>query len=229
MKRVSAVLKGGFHLGTAYLNDTVGVLAKCNLDLLESMACTLDGLTGPFVVGGDWNCSPEELKASGWLKRVKGVIVAPAAPTCNDNTFDYFVVHRSIAHLVHSVHKVADAGLSPHSPARLILKGRSRQVMVRQIKAPFACPANLPHGPLPENCYTHTNDPLHDWNMGIDQDYTDLTAVTVNILKHLSGANTDDGSKTPDWGKGPQYVWRNLSPSKTSELPRTNPVSRAWR
>ena len=131
----------------------------CNLDQLESVAYTLDGLRGPFVIGGDWNCTPEELNATRWLKRVSGVIVAPAAPTCNDSTYDFFVVHRSIVHLVHSVHKVADAELSPHSPARLILKGRSRKIVVRQIKAPFPCPANLPYGPLNEHCYNSVGDP----------------------------------------------------------------------
>ena len=76
-KKVNAILKGGYHLGSIYLTDTVGALAKCNLDQLDSVAFTLDGLKGPFVIGGDWNCTPAELKATGWLKRVNGVIVAP--------------------------------------------------------------------------------------------------------------------------------------------------------
>ena len=87
-KKANAILKGGYHLGCIYQTDTVGALAKCNLDQLESVAYTLDGLKGPFVIGGDWNCTPAELKATGWLKRVNGVIVAPSAPTCNDSTYE---------------------------------------------------------------------------------------------------------------------------------------------
>ena len=72
MKRVAAMVKGGIHCGSAYLFSGVGVAAKCNLDLLDTMAFTLSGLVGPWIVGGDWNCTPEELRATGWLKKVGG-------------------------------------------------------------------------------------------------------------------------------------------------------------
>ena len=112
------------------------------------MAFTLNTLTGPWIVGGDWNCTPEDLRATGWLKKVSGVIVAPIGSTCNGKVYDYFVVAAAIADAVHSVHKSSDAGLTPHSPARLIFKGLPRATMIRQIKAPHPIPAILPHGPL---------------------------------------------------------------------------------
>ena len=55
MKRVSAMGKGGVHVGTPYLHSMVGkggVRAKCNLDLLDSMAFTISGLVGPWILGG---------------------------------------------------------------------------------------------------------------------------------------------------------------------------------
>ena len=192
--------KGGIHCGSIYCFSEVntgGIDAQSNVDLLNSAAFTINSLVGPWIVGGDWNCTPAELKATGWLKRVNGVAVAPSAPTCNDSAYDYFVVHQSILHLVHSVHRVADAELWPHSPARLILKGRSRKVMVRQIEAPFPCPANLPYGPLNEHCYHAVGDPLHDWNMTINQDYNDLTKITTDILKHISGVESGGDNEPP--------------------------------
>ena len=40
LRRVSAMGKGGMHCGTPYMYCGVGIDAKCNLDLLESMAFT---------------------------------------------------------------------------------------------------------------------------------------------------------------------------------------------
>ena len=83
MRRVSAMGKGGMHCGTPYMHCGVGIGAKCNLNLLETMAFTISSLTGPWIVGGDWNCTPAEHAATGWVKKVGGVIHAPNAATCN--------------------------------------------------------------------------------------------------------------------------------------------------
>ena len=139
MKRASAMGKGGMHLGSPYLYSMVGkggIRAKCNLDLLDSMAFTISGLVGPWMIGGDWNCTPEELTATGWLQKVGGVIHAPSSPTCNGHVYDFFVVKACISDGVQSTHVIGDAGLNPHSPSRLIYKGIPRKVMVRQLKAP---------------------------------------------------------------------------------------------
>ena len=120
MKRLAAMGKGGLHLGWVYLHSTVGVTAKRNLDLLETVAFTLASLVGPWIVGGDWNCTPDDLRATGWLKKLGGVICAPVGSTCNGKVYDFFVVAAPIADAVHNVHKIGDAGLTSHSPARLI-------------------------------------------------------------------------------------------------------------
>ena len=68
MRRVAAMGKGGVHCGSAYLYSGVGVAAKCNLDVLDTIAFTISGLVGPWIIGGDWNCTPADLEATGWLK-----------------------------------------------------------------------------------------------------------------------------------------------------------------
>ena len=72
MGRVAAMGKGGIHCGPAYMFSGVGIAAKCNLDLLDTMAFTLSGLVLPWTIGGDLNCTPEELEATGWVKKVGG-------------------------------------------------------------------------------------------------------------------------------------------------------------
>jgi len=54
-------------------------------------------LRGPWILGGDWQCTPDELREAGWLKIVKGVIYAPTAPTCGDRILDYFVVSEGLS------------------------------------------------------------------------------------------------------------------------------------
>ena len=97
---------------------------------------TLDNIMGPWVIGGDWNCEPDDLIQTGWVKRVGGVVIAPANPTCNGSTYDFFVVSKSIAEDVKAVHLIGDAGLTPHHPARLILGGVQKKTMARQLKPP---------------------------------------------------------------------------------------------
>eukprot|EP00973_Karenia_brevis_P017249 2368142-Karenia_brevis.AAC.1 len=53
-------------------------------------------LRGPWVLGGDWNITPELLATTNWLKVVGGVIVAPKSATCNGSVYDFFVVSRGL-------------------------------------------------------------------------------------------------------------------------------------
>ena len=70
---------------------TVGISAKCNLDMLQRMFQTIKSLRGPWCIGGDWNGTPQELEATGWLKLVRGTVKAPTTPTCNGRVTSFFV------------------------------------------------------------------------------------------------------------------------------------------
>ena len=168
--------KGGVHCGSAYLFSGVGIAAACNLDLLDTIAFTLAGLIGPWMLGGDWNCSPAELEATGWLKKIGGTIHAPQAATCNGKVYDFFVVANAISHNVQGTYAVGDAGLTPHSPARLLFRGGSRKVMVRQLKTQVSLPAILPHGPLQMQHVPF--DPLVELYRSTDQNFADLSKHT---------------------------------------------------
>lgn len=102
---VGSVCRGGLHFGSIYLVDGVGITHASNLDLLQAIAGILLDLTGPWIVAGDWHCTPADLAQTGWPELVGGVIVAPDAPTCNGKTYDFFVVSKSIAHAVFSVQR----------------------------------------------------------------------------------------------------------------------------
>ena len=65
LRKLCCVCKGGLHAGSPYLNSSVGINAKCILDLLHLMAAAMDSISGPWAIGGDWNCTPEQLAATG--------------------------------------------------------------------------------------------------------------------------------------------------------------------
>ena len=65
VKVAGAVCKGGLPLCTCYLHSKVGVKAKVNLDLLHAMAAAIKQLGEVWLLGGDFNCTPEELLSTG--------------------------------------------------------------------------------------------------------------------------------------------------------------------
>ena len=147
--KVAAVMRGGLHVGAIYLKDSVGLHDE-NLDVLQMVAGALRSLRGPWLIGGDWNVPPAALLATGWLALVGGVIVAQDAPTCGSNVYDYFVVAQGLLPAVAGILRLEDAGLNPHWPCRLLLRGDARRHKVRQLVRPYAVPGLLPYGPLPE-------------------------------------------------------------------------------
>ena len=67
LKHVIACCRGGIHVGSCYLTPcSAGVKHKRNVDTLHHMAGVLISLKGPWAVGGDWNCTPEDLENIGW-------------------------------------------------------------------------------------------------------------------------------------------------------------------
>lgn len=227
MRRVGAICAGGLHLGSTYLTSSVGVSAKCNLDLLQSMACTLNGLVGPWCVGGDWNCTPEQLEATGWLGLVNGIVHAPTSPTCNGRIIDFFVVAAGFSHAVRSVHEVGDAGLTPHSPARLLLGAGPRMAMVRQLKAPRGFPAQLPLGPPNAPQAPQVEAPV--CGDSLDEECSALICSIERELSAVAGHPPGLASQHAGRADGAKFVWRSACGPPASDKCRSSPISRAWR
>ena len=100
--------RGGVHCGSIYCHHGIGIAAPANLDFLQGVAGVLCRLAGPWLIGGDWNCTPEQLSATGWLKLIGAKIFAPAANTCKGKVYDLFVVADCLAHAVVATHTLGD-------------------------------------------------------------------------------------------------------------------------
>jgi hypothetical protein len=139
------------------MHDSEG-LSERNLALLQVLAAALRTLRGPWIVGGDWNLTPQQLEATNILDVLCAQVAAPTLPTCHQPVYDYFVVPRRIAHAVVAVQRIDDAGLSPHWPSRLVLRSDMQRMRVREIVRPPRTPGVLPDGPQPPH---PNNDACH--------------------------------------------------------------------
>ena len=68
------------------------------LGLLEHAASLLGQFCEPFLIGTDWNISPEVLLASQRVDQLGGVALASDSPTCSGSESDYFVASATLGH-----------------------------------------------------------------------------------------------------------------------------------
>ena len=190
---VATILKGGLHLGSVWLRDSEG-LSPENLLILQEVAAVISQVRGPWILGGDWNLTPQTLQTTNWLQMVGGVIVAPSSPTCHASTYDFFVVCKGLESSVAGVQRIDDAGHQPHWPARLLIRGDGRRPMTRQLVRSSKVSGSLPHGPLPKSC--------------ISEELASIDSMTHDI-----------GKATSSWYNHARSEWSSLMSSERPQCP----------
>ena len=227
-KWMGAAVKGGFHLGSMYLVSRIGVEAKENKDILDAAAARVKLLVGPWAIGCDGNCTPEQLAKTGWLKLVGATIFRPRQPTCKlgeGRTIDFFVVSLGLEPFVKGAFNINDAGLHPHSPARLIIGDRPREDKMRTMKVPMAHSVELPAGPQRE-CIPEATKQCTDEQLG--SDYAGCVVQLEKELNQVAGLEGEQAQAFSGRVDGPQFVMKTVSSDKAAAA-RTTSASRAWR
>ena len=80
-------------VGNVYLESGKGPGGGVNPQLLAELAVFVQELRIPWIIAGDWNCTPEELASAGFLMLVKGRLLAPAQETTTQGSeIDFGVV-----------------------------------------------------------------------------------------------------------------------------------------
>ena len=209
---VDAVVRGGITCMSIYLRTAEG-LSQANAGILEQAAVALNGLRGPWIVGGDWNIQPDTLADSRWLQMVGGVIFATDLPTCNDNTYDYFVVHRSIAHAVVGVQRLEDGGMNPHWASRLLLRGDARRFAIRELVRPPKVGGLLPHGPSQEPPDYSSILELADSSIDTDRKSKNQSTDTDLKSKNQSTDGELDAAMV-DWYKAAREEFSGITGTK---------------
>ncbi len=106
-----------------------------------------------WVIGGDFNATPRELKAAvgRMLDRAGAVIRAPEQPTCypangRARVLDYFLVDARIAAAVSQAEVVEEVRGSPHRAVKLKVLGREVGGLVQMIQKSKMFPKQRPIG-----------------------------------------------------------------------------------
>ena len=216
---INGMVKGGVHVFSIYAKDIIGPVGE-NLRLMEELTAALRAIDGPWIISGDWNMTPETLRSTGWPQMVKGTIVATELPTCNGSSYDFFLVSQCLRHAVMGVQRIKDAGLQPHFPVRLLLRGNARRLAIRKlVKAPKVYGV-LPHGPLNET-----------------QDYSKVTQLAKEG-KITAAMRAWHEMARDEWSclasadlkhKEHKFRWESAAGRMASEHPGKSFASRLWR
>ena len=229
LKWIGAAMPGGFHCGSLYLHDGIGLDHELNLKVLQGIAARVNLLQGPLVLSADWNGTPEELVATGFLKLIGGHIIRPVGKTCSagkGRILDYFVVSSSMLPYVRGAFNVEDAGASPHSPVRLIFGSTPRKDTVRMLKVPKSHPPVLPHGPDRQCVDDPAIEALSDDELG--ENYVGCIAAIERQLNDAAGLDVGEATHFTGRVDGPNFETRQVGNSTAADA-KTTAASRAWR
>jgi len=101
---------------------------------LSAVGRFLSQLSIPFIIGGDMNMTPAELRGIGWLDRIDASIIAPDVElTCTageGRVLDWFVVANCLLPDITSIRVVDDTPWRPHVGVILELAAKPRQCML---------------------------------------------------------------------------------------------------
>ena len=210
-----------------YLISRIGVKATANQNILEAVSARLALLMGPWVLGVDANCTPQELIDTGWLAVVKGKVVYPSGKTCTagvGRTIDFFVISLDMDPYVVGAFNITDAGTSPHSPVRLIVSGKPRDDGMRCIKVPASHRSDLPEGPH-QKCIPVEVEDCTEEQLGMD--YPGCIRQLEKELNMIAGLDDDASAHFCGRARGPEFVWKQAGGKAASA--KTTSASRAWR
>ncbi len=128
---------------SAYLQDGDG-LGKTNMGMIQRIGLCIaaQGEDVPFVIGGDFQATPQQLATTGCAGQMGAVIVASADPrgTCRTHNssreIDYYVVSAGMSAGIATVATVPRSGLRTHCPVKLEFKPRLTSLRALIIRRP---------------------------------------------------------------------------------------------
>ncbi len=190
----------------------------------------------PYIVGGDFQCSPADIAATGLATQMGGDIVASGCPrgTCRSSRhaseIDFYIIHRLLTVGVDTVTVVEGAGTRPHVPVALSFKPRLTTARALVLRMPPPIGTTRVHGPLPP--------PPEEWNSvadevaelvkktrddgfiadeGFEQQLERAYEGWADLAELEVEAAADDARELPvrgTRGRRPQLRWRSVLPER---------------
>ena len=131
-----------------YLRPTIGYTGV-NKERLAAIGGFLMALLGGWILYGDFNLTPSELEASGWLTMVGGVIILAEdlSYTCragSGRVIDYIVCSESVVHRVISLRWEPRVTWTSHRAFKLEFNTSKLSVSGPQLALPGRFPSMQP-------------------------------------------------------------------------------------
>ena len=230
-----------FH--SVYMQVGIGMVGV-NLRILAHIGALMTRVVMPWMVMGDWNCTPESLCKTGWLKKTGAAVLATERMTCitskSASLIDYAVVSSVVAHLVSAPQVDLVQVPNPHRPVVYSmvanLRGLYKLVMLEYQKLP----KQLPYGPSPqplpewagvEAALRHVGDKLHDRcvhanDRAFDVAYKAFIDVAECEVARRGGVHLLAPGRR---SAGPRMVQRPVVPQKAKERQAWVSTSRSAR
>jgi hypothetical protein len=233
---------------SAYLQDGEG-LGKTNMAMLQriGLCITAQGEDTAFVIGGDFQATPQQLAATGYAGQMGATIAASADPrgTCSTPTsareIDFYLISTGLSAGIASIQTVPRSGLRTHKPVRMEFKARLTSLRALVMRKPPAISTERIVGPLRQvaqwdeiaeaarTLVARAADETEDAD-GIHSDLGNLYAWWSDLAEEELMECAVDGQTMPKKGlrgRAPVLVWRSVVP----ERPKGNTDKQAnfWR
>ena len=142
-----------FLVASAYLKTGIGGAAPFNLQILEFIGQVVSSHRMPWVLGGDFQMSPQDLADTHFPSAARACIVADLNPvgTCTSafgaSVIDFFVMSEVFADLVGKASTILDANTAPHRPVQVVVPANAGQMKKLAIVAVQKMPCDPVFGP----------------------------------------------------------------------------------
>eukprot|EP00930_Biecheleria_cincta_P058140 TRINITY_DN4398_c1_g1_i1.p1 TRINITY_DN4398_c1_g1~~TRINITY_DN4398_c1_g1_i1.p1 ORF type:complete len:2308 (-),score=303.29 TRINITY_DN4398_c1_g1_i1:73-6312(-) len=163
LKEVPVLMFAGYCRG--------GLDTKEGIEVLQALTRVSDAGRRPFVAMADWNATPSEMEASGWLEILHAKAIAPGQVTAISREVDFALVSLSLTAAVKGVAASWLKSCRPHACIRVALSRDKDDLMITVPRIPR---------PLPMPGVLQTLKAVQRWEALRSQD-----AVTKDLLGEL--------------------------------------------
>ena len=149
--KIHGFVKGGILAISVYLVAGEPPDSASNWQILTRVAEVIIATGTPFILGGDFQCSPGALIATGWTESIRGEVACTGITTCitaaSASEIDYFIMSPALRAVCSKPSLFLDSRIATHTPVRTWLTGNARAGTIRTIQTPKEFPRHQVYGP----------------------------------------------------------------------------------
>lgn len=194
-----------------------------NTAVLQLMTAALVASGRPFVVGGDWNRTPGQLRAWPGFDVRDALVAAPLKPTCNGWVIDFFLVPRVLADAIAEVSLADDIEIATHSAVQLKMRTGIQPVLQRRLVCPVGWHARPPPVRQPPSVsWEGFGNSCHGRDEAVSQTAAELYAGVEEELVLLVDMPEVVAIKATGRGRGPRFRMMAATSHNDARYPRAS-------